>query len=155
MDDDNPAHDPADDVTVVELSASDTYPLRLSVLRVDTPTKVVAFAEDDMPGTVHLGVRVGDEIVAISTWIPRPFNDEPAVQLRGMATAPHLRGRGVGGILVESGCVRSATVAPLVWARARDTAIDFYLRHGFAVAGDGFVDESTGKPHHVIVRRVA
>jgi predicted GNAT family N-acyltransferase len=155
MNDETVNDDSGDGWTVVELSASETYPLRLSVLRVDTPTKVVAFAEDDMPGTVHLGVRIDDDIVAISTWIPRPFNDEPAVQLRGMATAPHLRGRGAGGILVESGCVRAASIAPLVWARARDTALDFYVRHGFAVTGDGFVDESTGKPHHVIVRHVA
>ncbi len=143
------------DYILVELSSQETYPLRLVVLRSDTPTTVVTFAEDDWPGTVHLGVRqVGDvdDIVAVSTWIPRPYRDEPAVQLRGMATASHLQGRGVGGILVEAGCVRAARVAPLVWARARDTALDFYARHGFAVDGEGFIDESTGKPHHLIVR---
>ena len=43
---------------------------------------------------------------------------------------------------------------PLVWARARDTALEFYLRHGFVVDGEGFIDEQTLKPHHVIVRRL-
>jgi GNAT superfamily N-acetyltransferase len=149
-----------DDFTVVELAAHETYPLRLSVLRFDTPSTDVSFAEDARPQTFHLGVRqvgaageVGD-LVGISTWFPRPYGDEPAVQLRGMATAAPVRGRGVGGILVEAGCERALTIAPLVWARARDTALDFYVRHRFGVEGVGFVDESTGKPHHLIVRRL-
>jgi GNAT superfamily N-acetyltransferase len=142
------------DYVVVELEADETHPLRLEVLRGDTPNRVVMFAEDALPGTVHLGVRDGDALVAVSTWVPRPYHDEPAVQLRGMATAPHLQGRGVGTILLESGCRRAAEIAPLVWARARDTALAFYVNHGFTVEGDGFIDEHTQKPHHIILRRL-
>jgi GNAT superfamily N-acetyltransferase len=137
---------------VVELTADETHPLRLAVLRGDTPTKGTAFAEDLMPGTFHLGIRDGQELIAVSTWAPRPYNDTPAVQLRGMATAPQLQGRGLGSLLLEAGCLRAAKIADLVWARARDTALEFYLRHGFTVEGDGFIDEHTQKPHHVIVR---
>ena len=71
-----------------------------------------------------------------------------------MATATNVRGQGVGSLLLESGCRRIAEVAPLVWARARDTAIGFYLRHGFSIEGDGFIDEDTQKPHHLILRRL-
>ena len=75
------------ELTVVEITADDTHELRLEVLRNDTPTAIATFPEDDLPGTFHLGVRDSDNhIVAISTWIPRPFHDEPAVQLRGRAT---------------------------------------------------------------------
>jgi GNAT superfamily N-acetyltransferase len=137
---------------VVELTADETHPLRLAVLRGDTPTKVTAFAEDLLPGTFHLGIRDGQELIAVSTWAPRPYNDTPAVQLRGMATAPQLQGHGLGSLLLEAGCLRAAKIADLVWARARDTALEFYLRHGFTVEGDGFIDEQTEKPHHVIVR---
>ena len=143
------------DYTVVELTAEQTHPLRLAILRSDTPSAIVAFDQDSWPGTLHLGVRDGDEIVAISTWIRRPFKDEPAVQLRGMATATHVQGHGVGSLLLETGCERIAPVAPLVWARARDTAIAFYLRHAFTVEGEGFIDEDTRKPHHLILRRLA
>lgn len=143
------------DYALVDLTAEQTYPLRLAVLRSDTPSTVVAFDQDDWPGTLHLGVRHGDDIVAISTWTQRPFNNEPAVQLRGMATATHVRGSGVGSLLLESGCQRVAPGAPLVWARARDTALGFYLRHGFSVDGEGFIDELTQKPHHIILRRLA
>ena len=103
------------DLTVVELTAQETHPLRLAVLRGDTPEHSRSRShEDDWPGTFHLGVRDGDALVAISTWIPRPHNDEPAMQLRGMATAPELQGRGVGALLLESGCQRAASIAPLV-----------------------------------------
>jgi GNAT superfamily N-acetyltransferase len=71
-----------------------------------------------------------------------------------MATSPELRGHGVGTLLLAAGCERAGTIAPLVWARARDTALPFYLRHGFIVEGDGFIDEHTAKPHHVITRRL-
>ena len=143
------------DFTVVEIAADETHDLRLQVLRNDTPTANVTFPEDDLPGTFHLGVRDGEgNLVAISTWIPRPFVNEPGVQLRGMASAPHVQGRGVGAMLLKAGCTRAAAVAPLVWARARDTALGFYLRHGFVVDGEGFIDDQTQKPHHVIVLRL-
>ena len=144
----------AGSIAVVELDAAETHPLRLEVLRAETPSRVVTFDGDDRPGTVHLGVREGTAVVAVSTWIPGTYHGEPAVQLRGMATAKHLQGRGVGAILLESGCVRAAKVAPLVWARARDAALDFYVRHGFAIDGDGFIDETTQLPHHLVVRRL-
>ena len=57
-------------------------------------------------------------------------------------------------ILLEAGCIRVAAIAPIVWARARDTALGFYLRHGFVVDGEGFIDEQTQKPHHFIIRRL-
>ena len=143
------------DFAVVEITADDTRELRLEVLRNDTPTATVKFPEDDLPGTFHLGIRDADgHIVAISTWVPRPFRDEPAVQLRGMATAPRVQGHGAGATLLVAGCSRATATAALVWARARDTALAFYLRHDFVVDGDGFIDDQTLKPHHFIIRRL-
>ena len=87
--------------------------------------------------------------------MPGPIRTGRAVQLRGMATAAHLQGSGLGGVLLEAGCARHAADGrALVWARARDSALAFYLRHGFRVEGDGFVDEHTQLPHHLIVRRL-
>jgi GNAT superfamily N-acetyltransferase len=144
-----------DEPVVVELTPEETHPLRLAVLRFDTPSKEVEFAEDTWPGAVHLGVRIGDELVATSTWVPRELDGEPGVQLRGMATDRPRQSTGIGGLLLEEGCVRMAAAGhSLVWARARDAALDFYVRHGFAVVGDGFVDATTQLPHHVVVRRV-
>ena len=144
----------SDGVEVVEIDAADTHALRLAVLRFDTPTKEVVFAEDDWPGSWHLGARLDGELVGTSSWVPREYDGATAVQLRGMATARHLQGAGVGGVLLERGCqVATERGFPLVWARARDAALAFYLRHGFEVVGDGFIDDATQLPHHLVVRR--
>ena len=144
-------------MTILELSTAQTYPLRLSVLRRDTPTKVVTFSEDDWPGAWHLGV--GDEtgaIVAISSWVPRAcpaLDSRRGVQLRGMATAPEVQGTGVGGQLLEAGAQRATEAGfDLLWANARDSALGFYTRHGCSVTGTGFIDATTRLPHHLVVR---
>jgi GNAT superfamily N-acetyltransferase len=143
---------------VIEITTEQTHPLRRVVLRTDTPTDEVRFAEDDWPGVRHLGIIHRGELVGTSTWVPRPWRDEPerpGVQLRGMATARALQGRGIGAALVEAGCrMARDDGAALVWANARDAALAFYTRHGFEVRGDGFVDETTQLPHHVVLRRL-
>ena len=50
---------------VVELTAEQTHPVRLAVLRADTPTKEVRFAEDDWPGAVHLGQETSSDTLYI------------------------------------------------------------------------------------------
>lgn len=141
---------------VIEITATQTHPLRLTVLRADTPTDDVVFAEDTWPGAYHLGVVDGGELVATSSWIPRELAtspDVPAVQLRGMATLQRLQGRGVGALLLAAGVDRARSIgARLVWANARDAALAFYERNGFTVAGEGFIDATTQLPHHRVVR---
>lgn len=147
-------------IEIVELAADDTHALRRAVLRRGVPATDVVFAEDDWPGALHLGLRHDGEIVAISSWIPRPAPPEAGesaatgpFQLRGMATATELQGTGLGGRLLRAGCeLVAAAGADLVWARARDAALDFYVRHGFEVRGEGFVDANTQLPHHLVVR---
>ena len=41
-----------------------------------------------------------------------------------------------------------------MWARARDTALPFYVRHGFSTVGVGYVDLTTGLPHHDVIREI-
>lgn len=152
-------HDAADGPAweIVEIGAADTHPVRLAVLRADTPTKEVVFAGDDDPGVVHLGVRLDGELVATSTWMPRaaPDGTEPAVQLRGMAALQRLQGTGIGAALIAAGCAHARSLgAVVVWANARDRALAFYEREGFTVQGDGFVDPVTRLPHHVVVREI-
>ncbi len=140
---------------VVEITATETHPLRFAVLRFDTPTKEVVFPEDDWPGSWHLGVRVDGTLVATSSWVPRPHRNRRAVQLRGMATDRSLQSSGLGGLLLEAGCSRAAASGcSFVWARARDAALAFYERHGFEVEGEGFIDQATQLPHHLVVREL-
>jgi len=144
-------------VEIVELTAGATHPLRRSVLRDGTPSDQVVFDGDDAPTTFHLGARVDDRLVAISTWIERPYRALPALayQLRGMATDPAARGGGVASAVLHAGIERCrARHVAIVWARARVDAIGFYARLGFATRGVRYTDEITGMLHVDIVRHL-
>ena len=141
---------------LVELRPEDTHALRRAVLRTGTPSEEVVFDGDELESTFHLGIRADDDIVAISTWMERPYPDragDRGFQLRGMATVETLRGSGLGARVLDAGIERCrAAGAALVWARARDAALPFYERHGFTRVGLGYVDLTTGLPHHDVLK---
>lgn len=144
---------------VERCSTVEILPLRTSILRDGTPSQDARYEEDEMDGTLHFVVRQDGDIVATSTWIVRPWpHDELAlaVQLRGMAVAKHLQGRGLGSVVLAAGFRHAKELgAKYVWARARDTALYFYERHGFAVVDDEFIDDASGLSHHLVVQSVA
>jgi GNAT superfamily N-acetyltransferase len=73
-----------------------------------------------------------------------------------MATLQSAQSRGVGASLVAAGLDHARSIgAELVWANARDAALAFYVREGFSVVGDGFVDAATQLPHHVVIISLA
>ena len=80
------------------------------------------------------------------------FGEALAARLAA-SPAPLRIATGLGGVLLEHGCrIAHERGFTLVWARARDAALAFYERHGFTVEGDGFIDQATQMPHHVITR---
>lgn len=125
-----------------------TYPLRRAVLRDGRPEAEVRYAEDDLPGALHLAAL--DEpapgkaaaVVGIATLFPAPTELRPgrvAWRLRGMAVDPSVQGRGVGTALLDDAVARlRAEGAEVVWADGRDTALGFYERAGWRIEGDGF-----------------
>jgi predicted GNAT family N-acyltransferase len=148
----------SDTFTIKQVSIDEILDLRMAVLRDGTPSTNPRYPEDDSPDSVHLAVLIDDDVVATSTWLPRPWTLDtvaPATQLRGMAVAKALQGSGIGGTLLHAGMERAIEQGShYVWARARDSAIYFYERHGFTVVGDQFMDEATGVGHHLVVREV-
>ena len=143
---------------VAEVPTAEVLVLRMAVLRDGTPSQDPRYAEDDTEGSVHLGIRDSGVLIACSTWLPRPWPldvDVPATQLRGMAIAKHLQSKGLGRILLQSGIDRAvSTGSTYVWARARDNALYFYEKNGFATIGDQFIDEATGLGHHLVMIKV-
>lgn len=78
-------------------------------------------------------------------WRPEP---DGAWHLRQMATAEAHRGRGIGGAVLQAAtCYVASQGAPLVWCHAREGAVPFYRRHGFATHGGVFLDEHHPIPH--------
>jgi GNAT superfamily N-acetyltransferase len=146
------------DYLVEEVPTAEVLVLRMSVLRDGTPSQDPRYAEDDTDGSVHLGIRDSGVLIACSTWLPRPWPldvEGPATQLRGMAVAKHLQSKGLGRILLQAGIDRAVSMgSTYVWARARDNALYFYERNGFATVGDQFIDEATGLGHHLVMIEV-
>jgi predicted GNAT family N-acyltransferase len=141
------------------LRSEETHDLRLRVLRKGTPTQDVIYPQDDLPGTVHLGVVDDDgELVGVSSWARErqaEAPDVPAVRLRGMAVDTALHGSGYGAVLVAAGVEWAIEQgADVIWATARDAVLGFYERVGFEVVGDGFIDATTALPHHVVIRKL-
>jgi len=141
---------------VVQVSTEELLSLRLAVLRDGTPSQNPRYSQDEHPGCIHLGIYEQHELIACSSWIPQawPLDERlPAVQLKGMAVAKHLQGSGTGAELLSVGVQRAEREgAHYIWARARDSALNFYTRNGFQVFGEQFIDEATGMGHHLVMK---
>jgi len=142
--------------TVTSVELTDIMQLRVAVLRQGTPATDCNYPEDNYPDVVHFGIIHEGNAVATSSWFMKECPEKPgviAMQLKGMAVADELQGAGLGALLIDAGSAlaneRGATIA---WARARDSAMGFYERLGFASTGAGFMDGPTAMPHHIVVR---
>jgi GNAT superfamily N-acetyltransferase len=111
---------------------------------------------DDHPDALHAAVRdpgPGGPVVGIATVAPEGHPSDPRPgdwRLRGMATAPEVRGRGLGALLLTA-CLEHARArgGDRVWCNARVTAEGFYLRGGFLPEGARFDIPDIG-PHVVM-----
>jgi len=104
--------------TIEWVDALAVRPIRMEVLRKDAPIDKVVYPKDDSKppsGTVHLGGRPDDKpwLVSVASFYIESVPDRvevnrcginagaPGVRIRGMATLPYFRGRGLGRALVE------------------------------------------------------
>jgi predicted GNAT family N-acyltransferase len=122
-------------VEVVALSPAEVLPLRRAVLRAHQRLEEVAFGGDDAPSSFHAGVREQGELVGVATICEEGHPVRPARgdwRVRGMATVPTARGRGVGGALLAA-CLDHARAhgGRRVWCTARTPAAALYARAGF------------------------
>ena len=144
-------------VEIQRIAAADTYDLRARVLR-DGDSAAVRVPDDDLPGAWHLGARHSGALVGVASFYPRPWplaTDVAATQLRFMAVDPAMRGHGIGRQLLDHAlCELGKQKTGILWANARDTALEFYTSLGFTVIGDGFIHEP-GLPHHLVMLGVS
>lgn len=71
-----------------------------------------------------------------------------------MATEPDRRGQGLAGQVLEAAAgYAGAHGAELLWCSARDRAVPFYARHGFAQHGAIFMD-ARAVPHRLMAREL-
>ena len=130
-------------LTVRPVPLEQTRALRRAVLR--PYMAVEELAGHEPPGSVAVGAFEADELVAVG--LVGREGDPGAWRVRGMATAPHARGRGAGTAVLDA-LVRHAAGhgATSVWCNARTRAIGLYARAGFKVVSDVFEPRDIG-PH--------
>ena len=149
-----PKETPAGTIEVIRLQAAGTRELRRRVLYGHVPDETAVYPHDGQPGSFHLGARADGALVAVASWYPEATDRRPARapwRLRGMAVDPTYEGRGVGRLVFQAGVAElQSRGADLLWANARDGALEFYRRLGMTVVGDGFL-AAGGLPHHVVV----
>lgn len=147
--------DATEAVEVREIELGAAIDLRARVLRDHLPGLPAQADSDDLAATWHLGAFRGDRLVGVVTCFPEDapgHPGEPAQRFRFMAVEPSQQGGGVGTALMAEVIERArGRLDRLLWANARDSALDFYLRRGFRVVGESFLDSVAQLPHHVVI----
>jgi GNAT superfamily N-acetyltransferase len=138
------------DIPVHPVPAAAVRPLRQAVLRPTQDPEDLVYPGDELPGALHVAAHVDGGIVGVATIAPEPHPHAPAAgdwRVRGMATAPAARGRGLGAALLGA-CLDHARAhgGRRVWCNARRPAVAFYERAGLRVEGEEFELPEIG-PH--------
>lgn len=138
------------------MAAPVLYNLRRRVLRGGDTAASVAEPRDGDASALHFGGYLADRLVACASFYSAPSPLEisaVAYQLRFMAIDFDVQGRGYGAELLESAFATLRELgAEEVWAKARDTALGFYLATGWRkVEGSEHMSAETNLPHSVVV----
>ncbi|MBA6155451.1 GNAT family N-acetyltransferase [Tenacibaculum sp. S7007] len=142
-------------ITVKEITAADTYKIRLEVLRknIDLPYK---FDGDFDKETFHLGGYYEEELVGIATFMKNDIESLKGsqYQLRGMATTTKARGKGLGKHIINKAvAILKEKQIDFLWCNARKEAVLFYEKLSFAKIGAEFIVEKVG-PHYKMYTKI-
>ena len=133
---------------VCVVSASELYALRNLVLRPGKPLYTTFYDKDHDVGTFHLAISIESKVQCIATFYPEKMEwvySRKAYRLRGMATHPDFRRKGLGKDLMKSAFTHLIQQqADLLWCKARLVAIPFYRSLGFQIIGEQYDIEEIG-----------
>lgn len=143
---------------IERVAAERTRALRQSVLRPHQQASELLYPGDDWDESGHFAVILDDRIVGVASVYPMgPDGGRSTTvwRLRGMATAPSIRGTGAGRRLFEATVAHArANGGCHYWCNARTTAVGFYERMGMHTVGDEFHPPGIG-PHFVMELELA
>jgi GNAT superfamily N-acetyltransferase len=144
----------AERIIVARVPIERILDLRHRILRAGMPREAAQFEGDIEPDAIHLAALDGwDIVVGCCTLIRRPWMNNPAIQLRGMAVDDGLQGLGVGRLIMHAVHETAIDTPELpLWCNARKTAVGFYEKFDWQVASAEFEIPSAG-PHFKMIRR--
>lgn len=127
-------------VEIIKIAASETYQIRLEVLRENIPLPY-KFDGDLDEETFHFGAFIANELIAVSSYMKvsnKNFTGNQ-YQLRGMATLSKYQGCGAGKLMMdEAFAVFKKLDVNCLWCNARVIAVDFYKKQGLQTFGEKF-----------------
>lgn len=133
-------------VQIRAATLEEILPLRDEVIIQGTGRSSPEFDGDHAPTTLHVGAFLHGRNVGCGTFLLNEWKGEPAWQLRGMATAPDLRGKGIGAALLTEAeaQLRSRSPVRLLWCDARRVAVEFYVKQGWVIESEEFLTPGIG-----------
>lgn len=130
------------------VSASQLYDLRNLVLRPGKPLHTTFYDKDHDTDTFHLAISIESKAQCVATFYPEKMKgvySRKSYRLRGMATHPNFRRKGLGKSLMQSAFSHLLKQqADLLWCKARLVAIPFYRSLGFQIIGEQYDIEGIG-----------
>jgi GNAT superfamily N-acetyltransferase len=128
--------------SIKQIPSSETFAVRLPVLRPGKPIESCIFEGDDLPTTVHFGIYENDVIVGVTSIFEASsdlIEGENQFQMRGMAVLDSHQKKGLGDRLVQAAeqYVRE-NGGSIIWFNAREIAVGFYNKMGYNSIGKPF-----------------
>ena len=140
---------------IKEISAQETFPIRLEVLRKNIPLPY-EFNGDFDSDTIHLGAFENGKLIAVSSYMKASHKNFEGnqYQLRGMATLTEYQGFGAGKLMLEKAVqILKEKNTAILWCNARVAAVDFYKKQGFQTFGEKFEISLVGE-HYVMLKEL-
>ena len=142
-------------IHIKEITAEETFPIRLEVLRKNIPLPH-EFNGDFDSETFHLGAFKKEELIAVSSYMKASNKnfEGSQYQLRGMATLTEYQGFGAGKLMLEKAVqILKEKNSNVLWCNARIAAVEFYKKQGFRTIGEKFEILPVGE-HYVMFKEL-
>lgn len=147
----------ADNFIIKEITPKTAYDVRHPVLRAGKPIDSCHFDGDNLPSTFHLGYYEMEQLAGVVTLLERKHAEiisEKAFQLRGMAVLASHQKKGIGQALVlKAEAMIQQRDGTLIWMNAREIAVPFYEKLGYAKFGVPFSIPNIGL-HFIMIKKL-
>lgn len=138
---------------IKKIATTETYSVRLPVLRKGKPIESCRFDGDDLESTLHFGLYLNQELVGIISLFKNnnpTFLEKNQCQIRGMAVLENHRKKDCGkALLIHSEEECNNQGVDLIWFNARIEAIGFYEKMGYQKKGTPFDIPDVGE--HIVM----
>ena len=141
-------------LSIKSIASKETFPVRHPVLRAGKSLESCTFDGDDLSSTIHFGLYIDDALVGVISVFEvsnNIFIKKRQFQIRGMAVLESHQKKGCGEKLIRY--VEENLRGEFIWFNAREIAVGFYKKLGYAPIGMPFEINDVGV-HYVMYKNL-